>query len=168
MPGFPANDGPRRVAIENVRPAVDCGRFAIKRTVGQCVAVTADVMADGHDVVRCVLLSRRQGTTEWQQHAMRDEGNDRWSGAFAVGEIGRHEYAIRGWVDAFGTWCRDLNKRIEAGQDIAIDLQIGACNSWGRRPRGRPARTRHACGTGKVCWLGALRDGVPTKPARKS
>ena len=53
---FAGHDGRRRVAIENVKPAVDCGRFPIKRIVGQTVTVTADVFADGHDVVRAALL----------------------------------------------------------------------------------------------------------------
>ena len=39
----------RRVWIENVRPRVDCGEFPIKRTVGERVVVTADVLTDGHD-----------------------------------------------------------------------------------------------------------------------
>ena len=30
------------------------------------------------------------------------------------------------WVDHFLTWSRDFAKRIEAGQDVAIDLEIGA------------------------------------------
>ena len=46
----------RRVVIEAVHPEIDCGRFPIKRTVGEEVVVTADVHADGHDVVVAALL----------------------------------------------------------------------------------------------------------------
>jgi hypothetical protein len=35
----------RRVAIEAVEPQVDCGRFAVKRTIGDAVIVRADVHA---------------------------------------------------------------------------------------------------------------------------
>ncbi|HJR75810.1 MAG TPA: maltotransferase domain-containing protein, partial [Nitrospiraceae bacterium] len=42
-------DGRRRVIIEGVRPAIDGGRFPIKRVVGQSVVVEADVFTDGHD-----------------------------------------------------------------------------------------------------------------------
>src|SRR6266516_3598903 len=45
----------RRVIVEHVRPAIDGGRFAIKRTVGERVDVSADIFADGHDVVAAVL-----------------------------------------------------------------------------------------------------------------
>ena len=45
----------RRVVIENVQPQVDCGRFPIKRVVGDRVKVTADIFADGHDILHAVL-----------------------------------------------------------------------------------------------------------------
>ena len=40
------DDGRRRVAIENVRPAVDDGRYPIKRTIGERVVVEADAFTD--------------------------------------------------------------------------------------------------------------------------
>jgi hypothetical protein len=41
----------RRVVIENVRPEIPGARFPIKRTIGEPVEVTADIYADGHDIV---------------------------------------------------------------------------------------------------------------------
>ncbi len=57
-----ARDGRARVVIEDVAPAVDGGRFAVKRVVGDEVVVEADCFADGHDVVACVaaLAARRR------------------------------------------------------------------------------------------------------------
>ena len=52
--------------------------------------------------------------------------NDRWRGSFEVERLGRYVYGLIAWVDHFKTWRRDLLKRIDAGQDIDIDLQIGA------------------------------------------
>jgi hypothetical protein len=37
-------DGRRRVVIEGVSPEIDCGRFAIKRVVGETVLVEADAL----------------------------------------------------------------------------------------------------------------------------
>ncbi len=37
-------DGQRRVVIERVSPEIDCGRFPIKRVVGEAVVVEADVL----------------------------------------------------------------------------------------------------------------------------
>src|SRR5262245_60834766 len=48
---FPDEALARRVVIEQVRPALDNGRFAVKRTVGERVTVAADIFADGHDVL---------------------------------------------------------------------------------------------------------------------
>ena len=49
----PANA--RRVVIENVRPQIDCGRFPIKRIIGDRVTVTADIFVDGHDILYAML-----------------------------------------------------------------------------------------------------------------
>ena len=119
-------DGQRRVVIERVLPEIDCGRFPIKRVVGETVVVEADVFADGHDQVTCQLLYSREGDEEWQSSPMTPLGNDRWRGAFSVAKAGRYEYSIEGWIDHFQTWRDGLAKRIAAGQDVHVDLLIGA------------------------------------------
>src|SRR5262249_39410835 len=121
-----AIEGRHRVAIENVRPAIDCGRFAVKRTVGDRIVVTADVFADGHDVVRAVLKHRSGTHQPWAELPLDELGNDQWRAEFTVNTVGRHEFTISGWVDAFDTWHRDLKRRLEAGQDVAVDLVIGS------------------------------------------
>ncbi len=115
-----------RVVISGVRPVVDCGKYPIKRTVGDPVVVEADVFADGHDAVSCVLLYRREDGAEWCEAPMQPLGNDRWRGEFIVEQLGRYRYTVEGWMDAFQSWRRDLVKRIQAEQDISIDLLIGA------------------------------------------
>jgi starch synthase (maltosyl-transferring) len=117
---------PLRVAIESPRPEVDCGRYPVKRVAGEEVLVEADVFADGHDVVVCELLFRFQGEKEWQTTPMKALGNDHWSASFPAEKVGRYEYTIRGWTDPLETWKRDLEKRKAAGQDLSVDLQIGA------------------------------------------
>src|SRR5580700_12279878 len=118
-------DGRLRVVIERVTPEIDCGRFPIKRVVGEAVVVEADIFADGHDQVACQLLYRREGEKEWQSSPMTPLGNDRWRGAFPVPKAGRYEYTIEGWIDRFQTWRDALAKRISAGQDVHVDLLIG-------------------------------------------
>ena len=115
-----------RVVIEKVEPEVDGGRFAIKRVEGDDVAVTADVFADGHDLLTARLRYRKAGTEAWDEVAMRDLGNDRWSGTFCVGTPGTYEYAVQAWIDDFKSWHRDLIKRLDAGQDVSMELLIGA------------------------------------------
>jgi starch synthase (maltosyl-transferring) len=43
-----------------------------------------------------------------------------------VSELGRYFYTIQGWVDAFETWSRQFAKRVEAGQDITLELEVAA------------------------------------------
>ena len=52
-------DGRKRVVIENVKSEVDSGRFPIKRGIGEKIEVTADIFADGHDVVSAKILFRK-------------------------------------------------------------------------------------------------------------
>jgi starch synthase (maltosyl-transferring) len=119
-------DGRRRVVIESVAPEIDSGRFPAKRTLGERVTVEADVFADGHDAMACVLRWRHHSSTLWNDVPMVPTVNDRWRGEFMVGELGRYFYTIQGWVDAFETWSRQFAKRVEAGQDITLELEVAA------------------------------------------
>ena len=115
-----------RVVIENVRPEVDGGRFAITRTAGKAVRVSADIFSDGHEVIDAALLYRKEGESGWRREPMAFVNNDRWEGSFRVAEVGRYFYCVRAWVDSFGTWTRDLGKKAAAGQDLRVDLLTGA------------------------------------------
>ncbi len=120
------HDGRTRVIIENVRPTIDCGRFPIKRTVGEDVDVEATVFTDGHDLISCVLLYRKETDTDWQEAAMTSPCEDHWKGKFHVTEQARYLYTIQAWVDPFKTWQYDMQKRVKAGQDVNVELLIGA------------------------------------------
>ena len=115
----------RRVVIENVQPQVDCGRFPIKRTIGDRVAVTADIFADGHDVLHAVLRHRPAAQPDWEEVPMEEQPNDRWQGEFSVPTQGRHLYTLQAWTDRFQSWSRDLAKKFEAAQDISVDILAG-------------------------------------------
>jgi starch synthase (maltosyl-transferring) len=118
--------GRKRVAIDYVGPQVDCGRFPIKRAAGETIKVVAHAFADGHDRIRVELLHRKDKEKEWAVRAMAYEVNDEWSGTFIVTELGVYLYTVRAWVDHFRTWQDDLQKKFEAGQDVTIELQMGA------------------------------------------
>jgi starch synthase (maltosyl-transferring) len=120
-------DGPRsagRVVVENLRPAVDGGWFPIKRTRGEQVAVTADVFADGHDVLGGVLKYRREN--DWTELPLTPRDNDSWGASFTVPELGDYEYTVEAWVDRFGTWLRGLIAKADAGHDVSSELLEGA------------------------------------------
>ncbi len=115
----------RRVAIEHIEPEVDCGRFPIKRVVGEKVVVTADIFADGHDAVSARILYKKQGDPEWRENLMRGSESDSWKGEFVVEEVGIYHYTVEGWIDHFKTWQRDFQKRSEAGLSWEADIRIG-------------------------------------------
>jgi len=116
----------KRVMIEGVNPEIDGGRYPIKRTVGETVEVGADIFADGHDAISAVLLHRKETESQWTETPMEFLVNDRWKGFFVVNEIGRYVYTLESWVDHFQTWQRDLVKKVDAGQDVSVDLRVGA------------------------------------------
>ncbi|HUG54912.1 MAG TPA: maltotransferase domain-containing protein [Vicinamibacteria bacterium] len=117
---------PSRVVVENVQPEIDAGRHAIKRTVGETVDVTADVYVDGHDVLAAVLRFRPEKDARWRETPMEPLGNDRWRGAFDVTTLEPYRYTVEAWVDAFRTWRRGLQKKVDAGQAEPVDLLVGA------------------------------------------
>ena len=124
---FMKNDkGRQRLVLEGVRPEIDCGSFPIKRTVGEEVVVEVDAFADGHDALTVLLRYRPEAVQQWTDVPMEFLGNDRWRASFPVTMVGRYRYTVTGWVDRFVTWRRDLLKKIEAQQDVQVDLLIGA------------------------------------------
>lgn len=117
---------PTRVVIGAVEPIVDGGRFPIKRVRGQSVSVRAVVFTEGHDRLRAVLRHRAEGDADWTEVAMRSLPNDRFEATFHVGPPGGHEYEVEAWVDSFATWRSGLEKKVEAGVDVSVELLEGA------------------------------------------
>jgi starch synthase (maltosyl-transferring) len=120
------DDGRRRVVIDKVRPEIDGGRFPIKRVVGETLEVEADAFTDGHDAITCRLLWRPESQEAWNEAEMKALPNDLWTASIPLSEQGRWLYTVAGWVDHFKTWRRDLKKRVDAGQDVTLDLRVGA------------------------------------------
>lgn len=118
--------GRRRVVIEGLTPLIDCGRFPIKRAIGERIDVGVDIFADGHDEVAATLQYRKAGERDWRETALVKGVNDRWSAGFVAHEQAMYEYTVVAWIDHFASWRRDLRKRLEAGQDISSDIEIGA------------------------------------------
>ncbi|MBK8768014.1 MAG: alpha-1,4-glucan--maltose-1-phosphate maltosyltransferase [Burkholderiaceae bacterium] len=118
-------DGRSRAVIENIQPAVDGGRFAVKRVVGDEVVIEADCFADGHDMVACRLQWRRAGEPAWRSAAMQPLVNDRWRASFVVDSLGSWEYTVCAWVDPFQSWQHDFARRVDA-DDLRVAAVTGA------------------------------------------
>ncbi len=118
---------PPGLVIENVTPQIDCGRYPVKRVVGDTCRVGADIYKDGHDLLAARLLARGPASRAWQFHPMTyDYNSDRWYGSFELDRVGRWEFTIEAWPDAFSTWRSELEKKVGAEFDVSLELREGA------------------------------------------
>jgi starch synthase (maltosyl-transferring) len=117
---------PARPIVEDVRPRVDDGRYDAKASIGAAVEVQADAFLDGHDKLLVDLRYRHDTERAWKTVPMRPLGNDRWAGEFLPKKLGRYRFAVRAEVDHYGTWLHDIQARSEAGQDLEVELEVGA------------------------------------------
>ncbi len=115
----------RSIVIERVAPELDGGRYPVKRVVGDQLLVTADIFADGHDLLDAAILLRADDEAAWRRAPMRPIDNDRWSGHVELLRNRRHAYAVEAWRDAFGSWRDGLRKKLDAGLAVPNELEEG-------------------------------------------
>jgi starch synthase (maltosyl-transferring) len=125
-----ATAAPSRIQILDVRPQIDGGRFAVKRTVGERIEVSADVFRDGHDAIRAV-LRYRSPDGEWAEAPMvwtnREIDGDRWAGSFVPDVEGIWAYEVGGFTDHFATWHDEVSrKRVGGEEDLSSEVEEGA------------------------------------------
>ncbi|NKL03913.1 alpha-1,4-glucan--maltose-1-phosphate maltosyltransferase [Rhizobium leguminosarum] len=114
-----------RLAIENITPRVDDGRFPVKRVVGDIATVEADIFADSHDPIAAVLLWRPLDAADWNETAMQLVENDRWRTEFLLERVGRYEFAVEAWKNPFAIFRYELTKKNDARLDLKLELQEG-------------------------------------------
>ena len=154
-----APERPSRVVIEEVTPELDGGRFPVKRTVGEEVVVEADVLAEGHDVLRAVVLHRAESEGAWTEVPMTPIGHDRWRAAFVVRVLEPHRYTVEAWVDGFLGWRHGLERKLEAGAVEPVDLLVGAALVDAAAERAEVDRAEDA--PPLRTWAAALRGAGP-------
>ena len=111
--------------IERVEPELDGGRHAIKRVVGDVVAVEADIFCDGHDRIAAAIKYRPQDEQDWREAPLALLDNDRWGGQFPVTRNARYLYTIEAWRDLFESWRGEVMKKHDAGLDVGLELIEG-------------------------------------------
>jgi starch synthase (maltosyl-transferring) len=124
MAGVP--EARRYIVIEAVSPELDCGRYAVKREVGDSLEVQADIFKEGHDAIAAAVRFRVEGEAEWREKRMQFRDNDRWAGTIDLDRNARYEYTVVAWTDDFGSWRAELRKKAEAGQDVTSELLEGS------------------------------------------
>ena len=124
-PGPEAIGTRRSIVIERIQPELDGGRYPVKRVVGDRLLVTADIFADGHDLLDAVILLRADDEVTWTEAPMRPIDNDRWSGRIELTRNRWHSYGVEAWRDVFGTWRHGLHKKLEASVPVPAELEEG-------------------------------------------
>jgi starch synthase (maltosyl-transferring) len=155
-------DGRRRAFIEQVRPAVDCGRSALKRVLGEPVDVEADVVAEGHERICCAVLHSSPGSSTWTAVAMTSVAEDVWRASFVPTALGRHRYTVAAWLDAFATWRAKFVRRTDE-DDVALALREGAA-----LVRDAATRARGATRGALLAYSAALESDAPLEERRQS
>ena len=116
---------PSGILIERVSPELDCGRYPVKREVGDVLEVSADIFREGHDHIGAVLCHRREDEAAWHDTPMRHVDNDRWSASVPLPDNTRYRYTILAYPDPFESWRDEVTKKLAAGLDVASELLEG-------------------------------------------
>ena len=114
-----------RIAIEAITPQVDSGNFPVRRLIGACVTIEADILADGHDKLAAEILLRAADEKSYRAVPMSLINNDRWTGEIQLDRLGRHFFSLAAWKDAFASLNDEITKKHAAGISIALELQEG-------------------------------------------
>ena len=114
-----------RIVIENVLPQLDNGAFFIKRVVGQNVNVSADILADGHDVMEAVVQFKHENDKKWNEVRMNKLPNDSFEATFQVDKQGHYNYFVEGWIDYALNWQYGIGKKIQDNQHVKSELLEG-------------------------------------------
>jgi starch synthase (maltosyl-transferring) len=118
-----------RIVIEGIRPQVDCARWPARAVAGETIPVEATIFRDGHnEVIAGVVRLTGPGDRRSQLVPMVavDHGMDRWRAEVTLPRTGDWSFTVEAWTDQIETWRRGTHKKLDAGRDIALELEEGA------------------------------------------
>ena len=119
-----------RIVITDVSPRVSCGEFPARAVVGERLRVEATIFREGHGAIGAAILLRAPGSDKGGGRAKRlplvHEGHDRFAGEVVPDAQGRWTYTIEAWADPWATWRHAVPIKLDAGQDVEVELEEGA------------------------------------------
>jgi starch synthase (maltosyl-transferring) len=119
-----------RIVIDVVRPRTPAGDGPAKAVVGEPVRVVAEAFKEGHDTLAARVLWGPVGNGGTKPSDARmnlvNPGIDRWEATFTPTTLGAHEFVIEAWTDRYATWRHKAEVKLQAGQEIDVELEEGA------------------------------------------
>src|SRR5690349_310142 len=131
MPAPKRSERPSRIRIAKPAPVLDNGRYAVKRTVGDTVAVSADIFRDGHEKLKAVVRYKAPGGRRWLESELHPVdahlSGVRWAGEFTVETPGVWQFSFEAWTDRWATWHDELRRKVAADldEDLSSELMEG-------------------------------------------
>ena len=118
-------DARNRVIIENFQPVVDGGRYYAKSSIGQLINCSADVFADGHDVINASLLYKHEKQKTFNEIQLTNTEQDCWETRFKAEKQGFYQIKIIGWIDNALNWQHNIQRKIADKQHVNVELLDG-------------------------------------------
>ena len=118
-----------RLAIDEVRPLVSCGRFPSKSVVGEILPISAVVWREGHDALSASLVVRRPGGLSSRTTMAPGTEPDTVHALLPTDVPGMWSFRVEAWSDPFATWRSGIIKKMDAGQDADVlgnEFEVGA------------------------------------------
>ncbi|MGI8492883.1 MAG: maltotransferase domain-containing protein [Acidimicrobiales bacterium] len=115
-----------RIVIDDVRPSTPHPGYPAKAVVGETVPVRAVVFKDGHDVLAARAVLFAEGVPQPDSSvALEHAGNDEWIGHVEPRRLGRHHVVVEAWTDRHATWAHKVRTKLDAGQDVEVEIAEG-------------------------------------------
>ena len=134
-----------RIAVMDVTPNEESGRFPARVELGEPFKVTAQVFIEGRTKVGATALVRNHRGKEMQRLPMTctNPGLDRWEVMLTCGEhsdvkpwqpefaaikrqLGEWSVTIEGWEDTYKSWLHDAAIKVKVNDDVENALESGA------------------------------------------
>jgi starch synthase (maltosyl-transferring) len=128
-----------RTIITNVKPALEGGKFLIKRVPGEEVNVSADIYCDGDDSIRASILYKKSDEKKWSEAPLQHVDGESWEGVFKVASEGIYHYKIEAWIDHLASWYNNFKRKFGIGQHLGNELTLGV--HWLKKAAAQAGKT---------------------------
>ncbi len=115
-----------RIAITDVAPVVENGRYPAKAAVDEEFPIRATVFREGHGQVGAGVALIAPDGEQRRVITMTALGNDAYEAWVRLDEPGTWSFRIESWADPYATWAHDAAVKIASDVDTALVLADGA------------------------------------------